>query len=146
MDKCCELLFQMMKDLVKNAEDVVWLTDIETVFDRLVDIYQTCGGDMNILHKEFPDYPICDPANTETLIFDEVISIDPGDTVLCDWCNKDWTAIDISGGFMFESKATCPECAPSMEKKIAQYNETHLIKSRCPADMSFADWIRDVIR
>lgn len=72
----------------------------------------------------------------------EVFTLDPGENVFCDWCSKDWTNSDVSGGFLFQSKATCPDCAPPMMKKIRSYNEKHFIRGYCPKNMSFADWIR----
>lgn len=53
------LLLQMMQDLENNAEDTLWLTDLETVFDRLVEIYRETGGDRAKLAEAFPHYPIC---------------------------------------------------------------------------------------
>ena len=37
-----------------------------------------------------------------------VITIDPGRTVLCDWCSKDFTDSPEIGGLLFQSKATGP--------------------------------------
>jgi len=65
MPKCCELLFIMMKDLCKHADDTVWLMGNETVFERLVEIYRESGGNMKVLENEFPDYPICHESNYE---------------------------------------------------------------------------------
>jgi len=66
-----------------------------------------------------------------------------GALVLCDWCNEDWTSSDQSGGFIFGAKATCPNCAPGLEADAKRFNELDHIKARCPADMSFADWVRE---
>jgi hypothetical protein len=65
-----------------------------------------------------------------------------GDQVNCDCCNKDWTDSTVSGGFMFDSYAYCPECAVSHIARIRSYNEENHIKERCPTNLSFADWIR----
>ncbi len=73
-----------------------------------------------------------------------IIKIDPGDTVLCDLCNKDYTNSDESGGFLFQSKAVCPECAPRFLAGVKKYGEEMFIKGYCPPDMSFADWIRSI--
>ena len=42
--------------------------------------------------------------------------INLGDIVICDSCNKDYTDDPRSGGIQFQSKAICPECAPSWEQ------------------------------
>ena len=39
-------------------------------------------------------------------------AIPVGETVVCDDCNGDYTNRADSGGFIFESKAICPTCAP----------------------------------
>lgn len=69
------------------------------------------------------------------------------DTVLvvCDLCNRDYTQSEVSGGFLFGDKAVCPECAPEFERKVHEYNEAQYIKARCPADMSFYDWVVQVL-
>jgi hypothetical protein len=69
-----------------------------------------------------------------------------GRTVLCDLCGGDYTDSDKKGGFQLLSKAVCPECAPRIEKSVKEYNEEHHIRGRCPEDMAFADWVRDVLR
>jgi hypothetical protein len=74
----------------------------------------------------------------------EVIHIDPGNNVVCDWCDKDWTDNPESGGFLFQSKATCPDCADDMMEKITRYNEQHFIRDSCPEGVSFADWVRGI--
>lgn len=62
---------------------------------------------------------------------------DIGDSVCCDYCSKEWRGDETSGGFLFGSYATCPDCAPDMEKRIKGYGEEHLIKARCPPAISF---------
>ena len=69
-------------------------------------------------------------------------TIDIGDTVLCDDCNADYTTRKDSGGFLFGSKAICPECQPKWLDLAQKHNETHHITQRCPEGMSFADWCR----
>lgn len=80
--------------------------------------------------------------------FDSVIDIREmvGDAVICDICNKDWTNSDVSGGFLFGSYGYCPDCAEEGLKRIKGYNEEKFIEGFCPADMSHADWIRDIVR
>lgn len=45
-----------MRDLVANALDTVWLTDSETVFERLAYLYEVAGGDRKVLMSEWPEY------------------------------------------------------------------------------------------
>lgn len=65
-----------------------------------------------------------------------------GDSVVCDACGKDFTESDRTGGFLFETKAYCPECASRSIDRIRAYNEERFIRERCPHDLSFADWVR----
>lgn len=76
----------------------------------------------------------------------EIIQIDAGPIVLCDLCDADYTFRKETGGFLFQSKAVCPECAPRFEKQINQYQEQHLIRKRCPEGKPFADWVREDLR
>ena len=73
-------------------------------------------------------------------------SYDIGATVLCDLCNGDFTKSTRTGGFLFGSKAVCPDCAPAFEKSVREYGEEHYIRGRCPDGKSFADWCRDDLR
>lgn len=68
--------------------------------------------------------------------------IEVGDEVACDFCGKDWTDSNVSGGFLFDSKAVCPECAPRSLESIKGYHEERFIRGYCPPDLSFADWVR----
>lgn len=74
------------------------------------------------------------------LVTREVIEL--GDHVECDFCSKDWTESDVHGGFLFESKAVCPDCAPKVLASVRQHNEMNFIREYCPRDLSFADWVR----
>jgi len=65
-----------------------------------------------------------------------------GRTVLCDICNEDWTDRPESGGFIFESKAYCPDCARESLPSIIAYNEQHFIRASCPAGLAFPDFVR----
>ena len=65
-----------------------------------------------------------------------------GRTVLCDICNEDWTDRRESGGFIFQSKAYCPECARKDLPRITAYGEQDLIRACCPAGLPFADFVR----
>jgi hypothetical protein len=72
----------------------------------------------------------------------EIIRLEPGRTVLCDWCNEDYTDKPDQGGMLFQSKATCPKCKEALMPKIKEYGEEYLIRMYCPPLLSFADWIR----
>ena len=50
-----EDLIQTIHDAYKHAEDTIWVSNIETLFDRLTAIYESSGGCMARLHSEFPD-------------------------------------------------------------------------------------------
>lgn len=66
-----------------------------------------------------------------------------GRIVVCDFCDDDWTDSAKSGGLIFQSNAVCPACAPAFLKSVESYHEEHLIKAKCPARQSFADFIRE---
>ncbi len=74
----------------------------------------------------------------------KVFKIEPGNIVLCDLCNEDWTNSEVSGGFLFQSKAVCPDCSKEFLGSIKQHNEEQFIRGRCPEDSSFANWIRSM--
>lgn len=65
-----------------------------------------------------------------------------GDSVVCDFCSADWTDSNVSGGFLFQSKAVCPQCALRTLPSIQAYGEERFIREWCPKDMSFSDWVR----
>jgi hypothetical protein len=48
------------------------------------------------------------------------------------------------GGFLFESKAICPDCAPRWRRNAAEFNEERFIRGECPPSQSFADWVREL--
>jgi hypothetical protein len=73
-----------------------------------------------------------------------VSSIDIGETVICDICNKDWTDSTESGGLLFGSKAVCPRCAPAVQKDAIRFGETEHIRAYCPEGKSFKDWVVDL--
>lgn len=72
----------------------------------------------------------------------ELLNRPAGDSVICDSCGEDWTDRTETGGFLFVSKAYCPVCAEQSLPVIKQYHEEHFIRAWCPADISFADWVR----
>lgn len=75
-----------------------------------------------------------------------VINIDPGDTVLCDLCNEDYTNSDQPGGFLFSGKAVCPECAPDFMKSVVKYKEEKFIKAVAKPGESFRDFVYRIRR
>jgi hypothetical protein len=70
------------------------------------------------------------------------IQLAPGDMVVCDFCNKDWTDKPTSGGFIFSGYAVCPDCEPKQLKSIKGHGEEEEIEAFCPSNMSFADFVR----
>jgi hypothetical protein len=68
--------------------------------------------------------------------------IEVGDTVLCDICDLDLTTDPRSGGFLFGSYGVGPCCAEGYEERARGYGELDHIRGRCPAGVSFADWVR----
>ena len=69
------------------------------------------------------------------------IVIDGGDVVLCDFCNSDFTHSEATGGFLFQSKAVCPDCEVKMLGNIKKYDEEKYIRATCPEGMTFYNWI-----
>lgn len=66
------------------------------------------------------------------------IEIDVSDKVLCDDCDKLFTADSPeTGGILFQSKALCPTCAPKWEASAAKYGEEHLIRGRAAVGETF---------
>ena len=45
-----------MRDLQNNAEDTVWITKFETVFERLVTLFFLSGGRRETLAGIWPEY------------------------------------------------------------------------------------------
>lgn len=76
----------------------------------------------------------------------EIIHIDSGSKVFCDDCNKDFTESKEQGGLLFQSKAIGPCCKDKWVKSADKYNEQSFIRSECPDDMAFADWVRNELR
>jgi hypothetical protein len=65
-----------------------------------------------------------------------------GEIVVCDDCSADYTNRPDSGGFIFQSKAICPVCAPRWRRLIALYGEQRFIRAVCPEGQTFAAFIR----
>lgn len=60
-----------------------------------------------------------------------------GRFVVCDFCDVDFTDSPASGGCIFESKAVCPACYPTV------LGELQFIRATCPSGQSFADFVRE---
>lgn len=72
-------------------------------------------------------------------------TIDMGDRVLCDWCGREYTDSDAIGGFVFESKATGPECcAKRLKVSIKVYGEQHLVRATALDGETFAAFVRRI--
>jgi len=76
----------------------------------------------------------------------QVFSVDVGDNVICDICGENYTDLPDSGGIVFGYRACCPICAPEMEERAKFYHEEEHLGASCPEGMSFADWVRDMLR
>lgn len=73
-----------------------------------------------------------------------IVTVDLGETVMCDICSKDYTDSDKSGGFLFDSYAYCPKCAGERLSEIRRNGELGHIKAICPKDQSFKDFVLDI--
>ena len=71
-------------------------------------------------------------------------TFDIGRCVVYDFCGKDWTDRPESGGFLFGSKAACPECDDDLWASIVEYGETERVRGRCAEGQPFADWVREL--
>lgn len=49
-------ILSAMQSLTESATDTVWLTDEETVFERLAYLYEVAGGNRAILIARWPEY------------------------------------------------------------------------------------------
>jgi len=71
----------------------------------------------------------------------EVIHIDVGDKVFCDLCGKEYTDDNSKGGFLFGSKAVCPDCADDFMRTIKIYREEDYIRDKAHEDETFRDFV-----
>ena len=74
-----------------------------------------------------------------------VVHMDCGENVYCDICNKDWTNSNKPGGIYLFSRVYCPDCEESGLDSLQHIKEQIVVKV-CPINMSFADWVRDIVR
>ena len=70
---------------------------------------------------------------------------DPGDIVLCDFCNADHTKESKPGGLLLGSKGICPECVEKYKDDLEQDELEHpnAVKRPDPGE-TFADFIRRI--
>lgn len=59
-------------------------------------------------------------------------------TVICDYCGKDWTGRDESGGGAWGVTIVCPECEPRLNKGFPCINREW---TPCPTHMSFYEFV-----
>lgn len=67
--------------------------------------------------------------------------LDIGNKVLCDMCAEDYSHSNAVGGFLFESKAVCPKCAPRVANLIIEYNEQKYIVDMAREGETFLDFV-----
>ena len=63
--------------------------------------------------------------------------MDIGNTVVCDFCNDDYTDSTSQGGCLIGSYAVCPKCT----KDIKDLGD---IDQFCPPDTEFRKWVLDL--
>lgn len=70
--------------------------------------------------------------------------IDIGRLVACDQCGDDYTDSQVTGGFILNSRASCPRCGERIMRSIPTGRLLHLMQHglHCPTSMSFADFVR----
>lgn len=69
--------------------------------------------------------------------------IDCGTTVLCDLCNKEWTEdMTEGGGFLFGSKAVCPDCAPRLRRDAVKYGELEYLRDQQQLSETFYSFVQ----
>ena len=72
----------------------------------------------------------------------KIEEIDMGTEVICDGpCGANFMFKDDEGGFLFGSKAYCPNCAKAALPDIKKYGEESYIKAYCPPGVSFWMWV-----
>jgi len=71
-----------------------------------------------------------------------VINVDPGNMVLCDFCNRDYTEDTTSvGGILFSGHACCPVCLPEFLKGIKKYKEEKFVQATAKENETFRDFV-----
>ena len=57
----------------------------------------------------------------------EVVNINPGNFVICDGCNANYTDRDTLGGVLLSRSAFCPQCAVEIIKSAKKYKEERFL-------------------
>jgi hypothetical protein len=70
----------------------------------------------------------------------KVTKIDVTNVVKCDSCNADHSNKSAPGGFLFQSKAICPECVPRWREQAQKYGEAHFITAEAGPKELFRDF------
>lgn len=70
-----------------------------------------------------------------------IININPGNIVLCDLCNKDYTNSKEVGGMLFQSTAVCPDCLDEFMLSVRKYKEEKFIKAVAMPNETFRDFV-----
>jgi hypothetical protein len=65
----------------------------------------------------------------------EAIVINIGDSVVCDYCNDDYTNSDKCGGGIVGSDAVCPECIRTVCSNGQE------LDMACPEGMTFKEFV-----
>jgi len=95
---------------------------------ELVILHLKLKNDMDLNDEFFKDFT--------------VINIDPGNVVLCDFCNKDYTEDNVSvGGILFSGHAVCPDCLPEFLKGIKKYKEEKFVQATAKENETFRDFV-----
>jgi hypothetical protein len=71
----------------------------------------------------------------------KTVQFDIGNLVICDICDKDYTHSNACGGFLFQSKGVCPDCAPRFLASVKRYGEESFIRSYAADGETFRDFI-----
>ena len=71
----------------------------------------------------------------------KTVEFDIGNLVLCDLCDKDYTLNDAVGGFLFQSKGVCPDCAPRFMAGVKRYGEEKFIRAKAQEGEPFREFV-----
>lgn len=137
------------KTVTNDVENVVRVLAAHGLLSRLERLfYFDSDGDFSEIIVNDGRFVRFAPATEqEAADIVDVVNLNPGNRVLCDSCDVDFTDLTESGGiFGFGRKAICPRCAPRWIANAKKDNELHFIKASCPEGKSFADWVRQDVR
>ena len=73
------------------------------------------------------------------------VAFDIGRTVVCDFCDEDYTDSDATGGLLMGSKALCAKCVDRYSQDLAQDADEGRVAFALPElGETFADFVRRV--